>query len=172
MPRLTFDKNKDMAIKNYEMYHGAVLVHLIRREKPISLRLIEARSSENWSTYIINDALSILITHSTNARSVKQGGEGTAWTFGFSKKQIEQIKNAEKPIHVAMVCARKTVGDEKQVICLLSPDHVADLFDTSRDNQGLTIRKPRGKGKLRVFKEKREKFLVAQNAIDTLEIPS
>ncbi|MCG2738779.1 MAG: hypothetical protein L6300_00885 [Syntrophaceae bacterium] len=147
-----------MYIKNYEMYHGAVLVHLIRKEKPISLRLIETHPKEQWSTYVINDAISILITHSTNARKVRQGVEGTSWTFSVSAKQLNQIKTAEKPIHVALVCARKNLGEDKQVICLLSPKQVCDVFDLEKENQGITVRKPDGKGKLIVFKEKREIF--------------
>ena len=55
--------------------------------------------------------------------------------------------------------------------CLLDPEQIADLVDFSGDHQSLTVRKPQQRGKLRVFKDRREKFLVAQSRLGNWVVP-
>ena len=162
-----------MAIREFELFHGAVLTKLLRSEKPVALRLIETRPSENWSTYTLNDSVDLIVSHSKSPRAVSRGGGGTSWSFVFSRNQLRQMNPGvrNRPVFVALVCARANPSHAKMHTCLLDPEQIADLVDFSGDQQSLTVRKPQERGKLRVFKDRRERFLVAQSRLDTWEVP-
>lgn len=161
-----------MATKEFELFHGAVITRLIRAEQPVTLRLLETHPKEKWSTYTLNDAVDLVVTYSKSPRVVSRGTDGTSWTFVFSANQLKQITSTSRPVYAALVCGRKTIGNEAMHVCLLNPEQLMELVDAPKPSQSLTVRKPDSKGKLRVFKDRVEKLLVAQNAIDTWEIPS
>jgi hypothetical protein len=157
-----------MQINQFEYLHGLVLVKLLRKDVPVSLKLIETNVKENWATYVINDDIALSISKSISPRDVKQGGEGTSWTFNI---KTSQFKNNSHKAYLALVCGQKTINDNKQVaICLLNPEHLTTLIDLSKAKQSITVKKPKGKGKLIVFQDKVQKILVAQKAIQDLEI--
>lgn len=52
-----------MAIKEFELFHGAVLAKLLRSNEPITLCLIERSERDPWASYRINDACSIYIKY-------------------------------------------------------------------------------------------------------------
>lgn len=158
-----------MKINQFEYFHGLVLTKLLRKDVPVSLKLIETNTKENWATYIINDDIALSITHSMNPRQVKQGGEGTSWTLSVKTRLTQQ--NSHKPYY-ALVCGQKTIADKDVYVCLLGPDQLKELIDPSKANQSITVRKPKGKGQLIVFQDKLQKLLVASKAIEDLEIKS
>ena len=162
-----------MTVKEFELYHGAVLTKVLRSEKPVSLRLIETKPGENWSTYTLNDVVHLLVTYSKNQRPVSRSGGGISWSFVFSTNQLRQMNPAKskRPVWVAMVCGRKTPAEGDMQVCLLDPDQIAEAIDFSAEQQSLTVRKPSSKGKLRVFKDRDERFLVAQSRLDNWEVP-
>lgn len=162
-----------MPVKEFELFHGAVLTKLLRSEKPVALRLIETRPGENWSTYTLNDTVDLFVSHSKAPRAVSRGGGGTSWTFVFSRNQLRQMNPSvrNRPVFVALVCGRANPSDREMHVCLLDPEQVADLVDFTADQQSLTIRKPQQRGKLRVFKDRHERFLVAQSRLDKWEVP-
>ena len=162
-----------MSIREFELYHGAVLTKVLRSDKPVALRLVETKPAENWSTYILNDTVELFITHSKSPRSVLRGGGGTSWSFVFSKNQLRQMDQTQttRPVWVAMVCGKKIPSDCDMQVCLLDPDQLAEVIDFKADQQSLTVRKPNGKGRLRVFKDRYERFLVAQSRLDGWEVP-
>lgn len=53
------------AVRQFELFHGAVLTALLRRDHPIALSMVETMPSDSWSTYRINDAVNLVVTHST-----------------------------------------------------------------------------------------------------------
>jgi hypothetical protein len=77
-------------IKEFELFHGALLTKLVRSEKPLTLRLIETRMDDSWSTYTINDQVRLLVKHSLNPRKLSRVKNGRAWSFVFSKNQVAQ----------------------------------------------------------------------------------
>ena len=162
-----------MSVREFELYHGAALAKVLRSEKPVALRLVETKPGESWSTYTLNDAVDLLVTHSKGPRPVSRGGGGTSWSFVFSTNQLRQMNPAhsKRPVWVAMVCGRKSPADGEMQVCLLDPDQIAEVIDFSSAQQSLTVRKPSGKGKLRVFKDRHEKFLVAQSRLDNWDVP-
>ena len=162
-----------MSVREFELYHGAALAKVMRSEKPVALRLVETKSGESWSTYTLNDAVDLLVTHSKGPRPVSRGGGGISWSFVFSTNQLRQMNPAQskRPVWVAMVCGRKSLADGDMQVCLLDPDQIAEVIDFSSAQQSLTVRKPSGKGKLRVFKDRHEKFLVPQSRLDKWDVP-
>jgi len=162
-----------MSVREFELYHGAALAKVLRSEKPVALRLVETKPGENWSTYTLNDAVDLLVTHSKGPRPVSRGGGGTSWSFVFSTNQLRQMNpaNSMHPVWVAMVCGRKSPAEGEMQVCLLDPGQLAEVIDFSAPQQSLTVRKPSGRGKLRVFKDRHEKFLVAQSRLDNWEVP-
>jgi hypothetical protein len=162
-----------VSVREFELYHGAVLTKVLRSEKPVALRLVETKPSENWSTYTLNDSVDLLVTHSKGPRPVSRGGGGTSWSFVFSTNQLRQINpvKSTRPVWVAMVCGRKTPADGEMQVCLLDPEQISEVIDFGASQQSLTVRKPSGKGKLRVFKDRQEKFLIAQSRLDKWEVP-
>ena len=37
-----------MSVRDFELYHGAVLTKILRFQKPVALRLVETRPQDNW----------------------------------------------------------------------------------------------------------------------------
>lgn len=162
-----------MSVREFELYHGAALAKVLRSEKPVALRLVETKPGENWSTYTLNDAVDLFVTYSKRPRPVSRGGGGTSWSFVFSSNQLRQMNPAisKRAVWVALVCGRKCPGEGDIHVCLLDPEQISEAIDFSAEQQSLTVRKPSGKGQLRVFKERYEQFLVAQSRLDKWEVP-
>jgi hypothetical protein len=93
-----------MSVREFEIYHGAALATVLRSEKPVALRLVEAKPGESWSTYTLNDAVDLLVTHSKKSRPVARGGGGTSWSFVFSTNQLRQMnpEKSTRPVWVAL----------------------------------------------------------------------
>jgi hypothetical protein len=162
-----------MPVREFELFHGAVLTKLLRSEHPVALRLVETRPQESWSTYTLNDAIDLVVSHSTSPRVVSSTGGGTSWTFVFSRNQLRQMSpnTRGRAVWVALVCGRRTLSGDQMHVCLLDPEQLVDVIDFKADQQGLTVRKPGGRGQLRVFKDRRERFLIPQSRIDSWVIP-
>lgn len=162
-----------MPIRQFEMYHGAVITRLLRSERPVSLRLIETQPTESWSTYTLNDTVDLFITYSRSPREVNRSGGGTSWQFTLSRNQLRQInpEHRGRPVYLALVCANRTLEKDGARICLLTPEEVASLVDFDRDQHCITVRKPRSRGQLRVFKNWKEEILVPGSRLDNWEVP-
>ena len=133
-----------MPVREFELFHGAVLTKLARSDRPLTLRMIETRPGDAWSTYRVNDAVSVLIKHSLNPRSVKREKAKT-WQFVFSPDQMRQLQAAGT--WAALVCGGKTVGETHMEVCLLDPTELGQLVDlSSASQQSLTVKRIGGKG--------------------------
>lgn len=162
-----------MPIREFELFHGAVLAKLLRSEKPIALRLIETRPSESWSTYTLNDTVDLFISHSKTSRTISLSrGGGTSWSFPFSPNQLRQInENLNRPVFVALVCGRPSPLKGEMQVCLLDPEQIAEIFDKTSVQQSITIRKPGNRGRLRVFKNRQQRFLIPRSRLDNWDVP-
>lgn len=161
-------------VKDFHLFHGAVLATVLRSEKPVALRLVETRPGQNWSTYTLNDSIDLFITHSRTPRDVERSGGGTSWTFGLSENQIRQLRprpgGSGRPVWAALVCGRKDLGTGEMYVCLLDPEQVASVISEDVGSQSLTVRKPT-RGMLRVFKDHQERFKVSASRLETWEVP-
>ena len=162
-----------MTIKQFELFHGAVLTKLVRGDRPITLRMIETRPGEAWAVYTINDAVDLFLKHSTSAKALARELGGFSWQFTFSAEQVSQIHElkASRQVYVALVCGQSKVRQGKMQICFLCPDELAKLIDSENASaQSITVRFIPGK-KLRVYSGHKVELLVAQNTLDQWDVP-
>lgn len=160
-----------MAVKLFELFHGIVLTKLVRNDKPMTLRLIETDVKESWSQYQINAEISLFVKHSYTPKERKRE-RASAWSFSFTPKDIEQIREANGKAFVALVCGAKTVNVKEMDVCLLTPDQIAQLLNLEdKKMQPILVKAPNRK-QLRVSSSRVEKeILVPQNAFDEWEVP-
>jgi len=159
-------------VAQFEVLHGIVLTKLVRNPQPVALRMIETRPREAWSIYRINDVVSLCIKHSAkpylNKRSKK------SWQFLFSPRDLEQLHKDAK-MYTALVCGAGEVTANHMQICLLNPDDMAQLLDTSasRAQKAQAIRVTYLPGKqLRVSSARVSKDrLIDRSRLDKWEIP-
>ena len=162
-----------MSVKEFELFHGAVLTKLVRNEKPITLRLIETRFDDS-RVYTLNDVIELYVKHSISPRPLTRGEGGYSWTFTFNPEHVKQIRELKKkrPTYLVLVCGHRDVKDARIETCLINLDERADLLDLEGDGQqSVTVRYKAGAKKLRIFRDRQEKFLISLNALDNWEIP-
>ena len=160
-----------MAVQKFELFHGIVLTKLVRSDRPITLRMIETRPGEAWSAYTLNDEVDLFVKHSTTPREVARAKGARSWSFVFGVDQLRQMAASSRPVYVALVGGSRDVNDGKMQVCLLGPEEVAELIDTSAATpQAVTVRYLPGKS-LRVFKGRKERFRIPQNRLDRWAVP-
>lgn len=162
-----------MSAKPYELWHGLVLTKILRSGRPISLRMIETNPSESWSTYALNDEVDLFICFNTAARSIERGGAAHAWRFNFSANQARQLQGGggKREVWAALVCGFKSPGASGSQICLLNPSEIQESVDFSKEQPGVSVRVPNGKGQIRVIKDRREAFKVPKSRLESWDIP-
>lgn len=157
-----------MAVKEFELFHGAVLTKLARSKKPLTLCMIETRSADSWSTYRVNDEVRLLIKHSLTGRSLKREA-AKVWSFVFSPDQIRQLQ--EPGTWAALVCGSKIIGGTDMEVCLLEPSELASLIDLSTTTQqSAMVKRLDGKG-LRVSSSRIDERIVNRNRLDVWDVP-
>jgi hypothetical protein len=158
-------------IKQFELFHGAVLAKLMRSDKPITLRLIETRN-DAWSIYTINNEIELFIKISKVPNELIREVNGYSWQFQFTSEQIVQLKSLKKSrnIAIALVCGHQSVSENMQ-IAFLNPELVDELFDFSTDNsQSLTVKFIPNK-QLRVIRNYKIEKFIPQNALEKWVVP-
>lgn len=158
-----------MSIKEFELYHGAVITQLLRSESPLTLRMIETKPTEAWSTYIINDEVNLVIKHSLSPRISKKSNQIT-WQFIFSIDQIRQLNSANT--WSSLVCASKDLSNKFMEICLIDLSQINDLLDiSSLKQQSILVKRIDGKS-LRVTSRRIEhEILIPKNRLTKWQIP-
>lgn len=159
-----------MPVREFEMFHGAVLTKLVRGDRPLTLRLIETRPEDSWSTYRVNDEVGVLVKHSVRPRTLKREEGAVAWQFVFSAEQMEQLRQPET--WVALVCGSTNFGARDMEVCLLAPSQVATLTDlTDGGQQSVTVKRLPGRS-LRVGSARAaEALVVPRNRLDDWSVP-
>jgi len=153
-------------VKQFELFHGAVLTALLRRDHPIALSMVETMPSDSWSTYRINDAVNLVVTHRTTGTTQKRTNE-FVWQFTFSPAQIKQIREGQA--YVALVCGSPSIKADMEV-CLLDPAQIEKLIDIhSRQQQAVSVR---ASSSLKVYSGRHVKEItVAKNKYRMWEVP-
>ena len=65
-----------------------------------------------------------------------------------------------------LVCGRRTPSGGDMHVCLPDLKQVASMVDLKGEQQSLAVRKPAGKDKLRVFKNRHVEFRLAQSRFE------
>ncbi len=148
-----------MSIKEFELYHGAVLTKLARCERPITVTLIETNPGDTWSVYKVIDS-QLFIKHSTSPRPLSRGNGGHSWTFTFSPDHISQIKRLREKhsVYAALVCGFQDTKQGRMEICFIDHDDFPEVIDLDNsDAQSITVRYTTGAKNLKGFtKSERE----------------
>ena len=161
-----------MPIRDYELWHGAVITRLCRNDQPVSLTLIETRDGDRMA-YWLNDSVVLFIKYATAPKPRKRGGK-TTWSFTFQPNHLADIVEYENDaqVYLALVCGNYDLN-EKMDICLLYPEDIAeclDLADVDRTQWISVEREPRKY--LRVSGPNSEhKLSIPRNRLDTWKIP-
>jgi len=146
---------------------------LVRNEKPITLRLIETRFDDS-RVYTLNDIIELYVKHSLSPRELSRGEGGYSWTFTFDQENVNQLRELKKKrkTYLALVCGHRYVKKARIETCLINLDEHTDLLDLEGNGQqSVTVRYKAGAKKLRIFRDRQEKFLISLNALDNWEIP-
>jgi hypothetical protein len=160
-----------MAVRDFELFHGAVLTKLVRGDRPLTLRLIETRPTDSWSTYRLNDEVNLLMKHSTVSSARKREPGAVVWQFVFSPDQMKQV--AKTGVWVALVCGAPVLTKTDMDVCLLEPSQLAALLALDRPGQPQSITVKRQPNmSLRVTSAKTpEEVIVPRNRLDTWRVP-
>jgi hypothetical protein len=159
-----------MPVREFELFHGAVLTKIVRSDRPMTLRMIETNPGESWSAYTVNGQVTLILKHSTTPRPLKRERGSSRWQFTLSAEQIRQLSGANS--WLCLVCGSPRIGKKAPMeVCLLNSNDIERLVDkSSRVQQSILVKYLPGKS-LRVSSPKCEEFVVPRNRLDTLEIP-
>ena len=157
-----------MFIKQFEIFHGIALTKLLRSEKPVSVRLIETKPTEDWQVYAIND-VDLFIKHRAISKPLARKKGGHSWRFIFSPTEVSRINKKARPVYVALICGQPYIQDEME-ICFLYPEQVEETISLDGNKSAsVTVRSEPSKS-LRVIVHRKEKLTVSRNAIEKWEI--
>ncbi len=159
-----------MAIKDFELYHGAVLTRILRKDIKTSLKLVET-NKDSSSTYIINDEIALYITYRSPIKTDKH----LRWSFSFSENQLKEInKYSNYKLMFALACINKEYEGYNSEICILSEEEILKLIDLNAINdQRINVYLEKGKS-FRVdgtLNPRTKKLTVSKNRINNLELP-
>ena len=145
-----------MPIQKSELFHGAVLIRLMRSKRPMTSQLLDIKTGkEPWATYILNNKLAILIKSSTSPKPGKDNVN--RWSFTFQTNQLNALKKLNKQyqdqVYVALVCGvdNLKIKDKNTEICLIEPAELTSLIELDasssqhmsiylQDNKQLNVR--------------------------------
>ena len=162
-----------MAVSEFELFHGVVLTKLVRSDRPITLRMIETSPADAWSTYIINDQVTLMIKHCAKQRKLKRVPGAVSWTFVFTADQLRQLQpdGSDRQIWAALVGGGREVKLDTMQVCLLDQQQIQQVLDLhSTKPVSLTVRYEPAK-QLRVLLGRRPAFNVPQTRLDNWALP-
>lgn len=159
-----------MSVREFELFHGAVVTKIVRSDRPMTLRMIETKPGESWSAYTVNGEITLILKHSATPRPLKRERGSFRWQFTLSPEQIQQLSEANS--WLALVYGSPRIGKKAPMeICLLPPEDIERLVEkSSLEQQSVYVKYSKGKS-LRVASAKSEEFVVPRNRLDTWEIP-
>lgn len=181
-----------MPIRDFELYHGALLTKLVRSDRPITIRMIETETSECWSVYTIDDIVAIY-TKSSGHGEFYEKDKSAKWHFSFQPRHLSDLQrlSEKNDVYLALVCANhglpssvpitfdsykkeweRWLALEQQLrrkhtgICFLEADEWRELLDLDDNRtQSIIVKLTGGEGFL-----VNDHMRVPQNAIDTWQV--
>jgi hypothetical protein len=165
-----------LSIKDFEMFHGAVLTKLVRSDNPITLRMIETNLKEAWSAYTLNDEVILYIKYSTKPQQRKKNEDVLIWIFSFSTAHLGELQNLRKrkAVYMALVCGQRAIDDPNMYVCLITPDEIAQCIDIQAIQQQTINVRYEPRKKLRVWggvNTVENPILVASRKLEDWNVP-
>ena len=161
-----------MGIQTFEMFHGAVLAKIMRTygDRPVVLRLVEARPEEYWSVYTLNDEVHLVIKYRTRARKLSR--DRLSWAFVFSLDEVRQITSLQqdKKTYIALVGGQRCIGETMEVGLLSDDEFMRLVRDNTKSSLSLTLRYERGH-QLRLLHNRRIIYKIPRSKLDTWNVP-
>jgi len=164
-----------MAIRDFELFHGAVLARILRKGRRVALTMIETKPAESWSAYRINDVASLYVKYCA-APDQRKRDEALVWQFTFDVRHLEEVARLQQEgdVYVALVGGNSDVKRRGTEICLLYPGEFGRCVDVgSPDPQSICVVSvprrqllARGGG----WSERTE-IKVPRDRLSTLEVP-
>lgn len=161
-----------MAIKEFELMHGAVLTKICRNDQPIALTLVETRDRER-NVYYVNSDTVLYIKHSATP---KQTNGKSRWQFTFQAEHLEDLTEFSQSgtLYIALVCGSENLKGNMEVCLLYSDELIACLDLTTKVTQWIAVEKE-GRNQLRAFgssnSNNSSQLKIPRNRLDTLKIP-
>lgn len=166
-----------MGVKDFELFHGAVLAKLIRNGRPISLKLIEMQIDQSRCAYLINDSTYVYVKHSKTPKESKKDENTFSWVFSFTPEHLQEIKElkGEKDLCLALVCGQNEITRKTPIeVCFLEWDQIAECFEMEAvGQQSITVKYKKG-CKMRVWgrgNTMHHPLLINQDALTVWKVP-
>lgn len=161
-----------MAIKEFELYHGAVLAKILRKDIPTSLKLVE--TNRDSSTYVINDNIALYMTYRSLHKSSNE--KISKWFFDFSLQKCREIKEfLHYDLYFTLICINSKYEPNYSEVCLINKESIKKLIDLDAITvQKISVFLENGKS-FRVhgtMSKKSKELTVSRNQIDNIEIPN
>lgn len=166
-----------MTIQDFELFHGAVLIKILRNDRPVTL-LIETKTGEDRAYTIDDNNVKVLyIKHRLISNTLKITKKhpkgGRTWQFIFSPEHITILKNLKEKykdkhkVFLALICGHTDIK-KRMEICIIDLDKYNDLLDLDKaTQQSIGVRHLPGLS-FRIMVDKKEKHTISLSLIDTL----
>lgn len=130
-----------MAIKDFELYHGAVLTKILRKDMPLTLTLIETNTSESWSAYKITDNNKDAILYMKYCAVPYNTKKHTRWQYIFNREHLKELKRYEQnDIYLALIGVQKSIKNKPMEICLLRKEEILKAINLDSElQQSITV---------------------------------
>jgi hypothetical protein len=130
--------------------------------------MIETRATDSWSTYRLNDEISLVAKHSLKPEQLRRTKGAISWNFVFSESQMSQVSGRDA--WAALICGASKLS-APMGICLLNPDELSELLDLSNPGQqSLTVRSEPRK-QFRVKSSRVGELLVPVGRVESWDVP-
>ena len=107
-----------MPVREFELFHGAVLTKIVRSDRPMTLRMIETKPGESRSAYTVNGEVTLILTHSATPRKLKRERGSFRWQFTLGADQIQQLSGTNS--WLGLICGSPNIGKRALMeVCLL-----------------------------------------------------
>lgn len=166
-----------MAIKEIELFHGAVLMKLLRGDRPVSLKLFEFKADPSRAAYWVNDEVCLYVKHSKTPQERQRKGFECVWHFQFNTSHLKEMESLreEFEVYAVLVCGDENVSNGSDMfICFLTPENLAACIDLdATETQSITVANKK-RSKLRVWGNKNTAYdplLVDKGAMDKWDVP-
>ena len=163
-----------MSIKQFELFHGAVLTKLLRNDKPVTLRLVERTARDPWAAYRVNDACCVYIKYRTTFRLDAYSGETAIYDFLFTKTELSAIRSMPEnlPVYFALVCASDKTDAKYMQVCFIEPDEFSQFAgSTTLSSLTISVWSQDGKGMRAKSKATEKPLIIPRSRLDNWEAP-
>ncbi len=99
-----------MPIRDFELYHGALLTKLVRSDRPITLRMIETDADDCWSAYTVDD-LATVYAKVRGHGNFSESDKSVEWVFTFQPRHLDDLRRLSEQgdVYLALVCANHSL---------------------------------------------------------------